>query len=94
MNRHVDLGDAEDTTEFEVLSEQSPLRGADYNPETEEFEAAWESQTLPMAILFSWCSTTRRTMRNPISLIGTVTRHAAWGRRGRELHGRQETGAQ
>lgn len=96
VNRHVDLGDAEDTTEFEVLSEHvASFEVQYYNPETEEFEAAWESQTLPMAILFSLVFDNEEDDEGPISLIGTVTPPRRVGAAvGESFMGGQETGAQ
>lgn len=96
VNRYVDVAKPEETTEFEVLSEYvTALEFQDYNPETQEFEDTWESQTLPGAILFSLTFDDEEDNEAPLTLVGTVTPpRLIGGVVGEGFTGGQETGTQ
>lgn len=74
VNRYVDLGEQEETTELEVMTEHVTAMEIQYfNPESEDWEDAWESQDVPLAILFTITFDDDEDDEEPLILTGTVT---------------------
>jgi len=73
-NRYVDLGDAEETTSFEVVSPLvTQLDITYYDPDSAEWVDTWDATTLPTAVLFSLTVDDPEDGEDPLVVTHTVT---------------------